>query len=289
MEVEELPPLRPIEAAPISLEGINFTALQNKEPDELPPPEEENEPDDSVTKKRSREPESDDEQEPLKRTKLARRELLFILGQCRQRETFRKAYREIVGKRKVHKMSDEDLATAIEEIKFEVGATNSSIINDWTMKTVCAGVERMAVEIFALKCEGMAAMSIKDPEFLAIWDELSLEYMHLCTINPKWKALMYFAKTTYLTHHMNKKLEEMKNKIDSHPPMPPIAVEALVKNMESTVNAHATNEEQRKMLTEVEASYTGDGEYYPEEDLEDLEAEESSCSENSGSEAEEEK
>lgn len=206
-------------AAPLP-DDVNLSLLENKEvvandspPDQLSAMMDHDKPP-KKRKRKDRDETSDEEEEqkPVKRRskQLGRMENLFLLDQTRRR--FPKAFKEVIGKRKLHKMSDEELEIALSEIRFSIGATNSLIINEWVMQLMNRGVETALVG-FGVKCKGMAVMCEKDPEFTAIYDELSLEFMHITMINPRWKMGLYYLKQAYLLDSQRRKEEDMERRV----------------------------------------------------------------------------
>ena len=144
--------------------------------------------------------------------KLKRRGLLFTLSDIR--EKFPEAYKEVIGKKKVYKLPDEALECLIMELKFVIGCSTTNIINEWAQRTVNTGIETILCTC-GCECEGFAELCRKDPEFIMIWNELSLNYIHLSFTDPRYKLGLYWLKMAYVTHKQNCAFKAMKQKLDT--------------------------------------------------------------------------
>lgn len=195
-----------------ALSVIDFNKIRSKDLPPLPGTEPTTPP--TTGKKRKRdEVEKDDQEEEEEdlEYRLKRRELLDIMAAAKL--NFPTEYEEIVGKRKVDKMKQKQLADLVTEVKHRIGATTQSILTDWAKDCILRGTENVLVQAGA-EVKGLTSVCQADPNFQKVWNEMMLETMHYTYVKPQYRLALSVARTAYILHHQNKRYKQIGTHLD---------------------------------------------------------------------------
>lgn len=198
-----------INGQPLPVPQINFDAFA------VPPPV------DDVLGKRKRDGDEDDDQDrpdisAFIEEQMSKRELIAIIMKCCNDwpDKTKHIMKECkITLSKLPYLPKKDIEGLLKLIKFDIGSQSTNIITKYAAEVANNAVEKILCAAGA-DVEGMSQLCLVDPDFRQIWNELSIEYLHLIHVEPKWRLLMYWGKMAYLTHQQNSSRRRVKQKLD---------------------------------------------------------------------------
>lgn len=177
-----------------AVEEINFESIQNDDvPENL---EEENE-----------EPPSKKSKVVEEKTFMPESNLPLFPAQCCLHTLlvyWPEETKSVLGDQKPEEITDAKLVNElISRIKYIKGIKTGTKINDWVASIGLHVVEEVVCEFTPVDITGFSNAQY-DPDFQALWQEISIDLMTFQYLDPKKRMLLYLLKNAYLLNAMNK-------------------------------------------------------------------------------------
>lgn len=209
IEREEEAPKTPENKRKRATSKINFEALKNDEVEEEPEPPE-------------------DEEPPSKKARIEEKPFmpesnlpLFPAQCCLHTLTvyWPEETKSILGDQKPEDIKDVALAnTYISKIRYLKGIKTGTQISEWGAGVLLQAIEDLTCELTPLNIRGFSNAK-HDPEFLSLWQEVSIDMMTFQFIDPRIRLGLYLLKNAYLLNSLNNSTSSLPKTVIVQPPM----------------------------------------------------------------------
>lgn len=134
----------------------------------------------------------------------------------RYRSEFPGAAGPILGGKDLAKLPPKTAQALLGEVRMAVANKNMGTINQFGAQTALELLEGFMLTSTSIKCKGLGQLG-RDPAFMDIIKEMSLESTNLIYVAPQYRAAFHILRTIYFLHQTNSEMEALAERQKAQP------------------------------------------------------------------------